>query len=110
MEAIGRYLLQNPEKIAFATCRDIAASVGASRSSVSRFVGALGFASFAELETFSVRIFATEKLNWQRGAAVCLSSWPFRHIPFPSRSGKRPYWSARQAAPPVAPQEGRSFG
>ncbi|RRI05396.1 MurR/RpiR family transcriptional regulator [Mesorhizobium tamadayense] len=47
-EQIGRYALENPEDIAFGTCRQIAASVGASESSVSRFVDALGFNSFAE--------------------------------------------------------------
>ncbi|WP_352127366.1 hypothetical protein [Mesorhizobium sp. dw_380] len=49
LEQIGRYALANPEKIAFGTCRQIAASVGASPSSVSRFARALGFTCFVDL-------------------------------------------------------------
>ncbi|MEI9416010.1 MurR/RpiR family transcriptional regulator [Mesorhizobium sp. Cs1321R2N1] len=47
-EKIGRYALANPEEIAFGTSRQIAASVGASQSTVSRFVRALGFEEFGE--------------------------------------------------------------
>jgi DNA-binding MurR/RpiR family transcriptional regulator len=49
LEQIGRYALEHPENVAFGTCRQIAASVGASPSSVSRFARALGFTRFVEL-------------------------------------------------------------
>jgi len=48
LEKIGRYTLANPEDVAFGTSRQIAASVGASQSTVSRFVRALGFEEFGE--------------------------------------------------------------
>jgi DNA-binding MurR/RpiR family transcriptional regulator len=48
LEKIGRYALANPEEVAFGTSRQIAASVGASQSTVSRFVRALGFEEFSE--------------------------------------------------------------
>ncbi|MEI9404809.1 transcriptional regulator [Mesorhizobium argentiipisi] len=47
-EKIGRYAFANPEAVAFGTSRQIAASAGASQSTVSRFVRALGFEEFGE--------------------------------------------------------------